>query len=129
MRKEKNIFGFLKTDFLNNKGQAVLMVVLVLGATMLGITTIAGFISLEKIKTGGDVIRSAEAIYAADSGIECYFYKIIKDPQVDCNLSLSNGSTVSVATSTDGVYEVIKSVGKSGKVSRAFGVFLEQQQP
>ncbi|BCX15781.1 MAG: hypothetical protein KatS3mg098_010 [Candidatus Parcubacteria bacterium] len=36
MRKEKNIFGFLKTDFLNNKGQAVLMVVLVFGSYNVG---------------------------------------------------------------------------------------------
>ena len=120
----------MKKTFLskNQKGQAILMVVLILGATMLGVTTIAGYISLQKIKTVTGITQSAEAIYAADYGVECYLYKLTKDPDIFCeNIGpLANGATAQVATTTDGVYQVIKSVGKSGDISRAFGVFFEQ---
>ncbi|MFA6136417.1 MAG: hypothetical protein WC705_03640 [Candidatus Paceibacterota bacterium] len=114
-------------DGRSNGGQAILMVVMILGATMLGVSTIAGYIFLQKIKTATNVIKSTEAIFAADYGVECYLYKFSKDNSYDCSAlpPLSNGTTVEVSSVQTGENsELIKSIGKSGNISRAFGIFI-----
>lgn len=111
----------------NDSGQALLILVLILGATMLGVTTIAGYISMQKIKTGTDIMNSMKSIYAADYGLECSFYKMAKDDTIDCSsLNLSNGTTAQTSTSSDGLFLEIKSIGKSGDSSRAFGAYFQQ---
>ena len=116
-----------KNNFKKEDGQALLILVLILGSTMLGVTTVAGFISIQKIKTATDIMDSERAIYAADYGLECNFYKLTKDDSISCDsLSLSNGATVETSTSTNGLEFELKSIGKAGKSSRAFGAFFEQ---
>lgn len=113
----------------NQKGQAILIVVLVLGATMLGVTTIAGYISLQKIRTATEIMDSTKAIYAADSGIEwCLFNKFGPGAtstfscSSDNPLNFSNQASVFVSEEGD----VIKSIGKAGNSYRAFGFFLQE---
>ncbi len=109
----------------------MLMVVLILGSVMLGATTIAGFVTIQKIRTATDIMDSAMAIYAADAGLEkCLYYKYNStqlNPDFNCNnvsISLDNNASASVQESGG----VIKSIGLSNRASRAFGLFLNEQQ-
>ncbi len=116
-------------------GQAMLIVVLILGATMLGVTTVVGYISLQKIKNVANITDSTKAIYAADSGVEwCFYNKFSSNgtSTFSCDgsspttgtssLSLSNGASVSVSN----VGQEIKSIGTVNNSYRAFGIFLNE---
>ena len=46
-------------------GQAVLLVIFVIGGVMLGATAIAGFLTIIQLQQSGDVANSAKAIFAA----------------------------------------------------------------
>ncbi|TRZ65014.1 MAG: hypothetical protein D4Q79_00265, partial [Spirochaetia bacterium] len=60
------------------RGQAMLLTVLVLGASILGVSTIAGYLTLLKIRAASDTANSTKAIFAADTGIEWELYKQFK---------------------------------------------------
>lgn len=49
----------------------MLLTVIVLGATILGATTIGGLIMIYQIRQAADFSASAKAIFAADAGVEC----------------------------------------------------------
>ncbi len=108
------------------EGQAMVMLVLILGAMMLGASTIAGYVTLQNIKIAGDITNSTKAIYAADAGIEKCFdtrFGPNSTSTAECNfdeIQLSNGASFEVRE----VGDVIKSVGNSGKSFRAFGIFM-----
>src|SRR5271170_403901 len=51
------------------KGQAMLLATLALGGAILGATTIAGLLLLYQIRATTDAEHSAEAIFAADTGV------------------------------------------------------------
>jgi len=112
----------------DNKGQAVIMLVMVLGATILGISTVVGFITLQKIRTATDAADSSKAIYAADAGVERCFYEKFGPGGTatsTCDFAVgdmvfSNGAGVEVIDNVD----VIKSIGRAGRTYRAFGIFL-----
>lgn len=123
-------------QFKKNDGQAILVLTMILGAGILGITTIAGFISVQKIRGATDVRDSVKAIYAADAGTDCALYELYVNYATSseiggkCNFTIG-GSDVNV--SYDSSANVIKSIGESGRVSRGFGLFLgnieKAQQP
>ncbi len=97
------------------KGQIILLTVLILAGSMLGASMIAGYLMLLKIRASSDITNSARAIFAADAGVEWELYKQIKDPGYP-KPSLSNGADFT--TYQDG--QIIKSIGESGNVFRAF---------
>jgi len=99
------------------KGQAMLLTVLVLGGSILAASTVAGYLTLLKIRTSSDVANSGKAVFAADTGIEWELYKAFKKSDYPQPL-FSNGATFD--SSNDG--ENIKSVGESGNVFRAFEI-------
>ena len=110
----------------NNKGQALLVVVMILGATMLGVTTIAGYITVQKIRTVTDIVDSTKAIYAADSGIDWWFYKkFVAEPSEEGEIpvppqpTFSNNAELEIRESET----IVKSIGHSGRSYRAFGAF------
>lgn len=127
-------------------GQAVLIFVLVLGATILSVTAIAGYVTLQKLRASTDIVDSAKAIYAADSGVEwCFYNKFyaagtstyacdssqVSDPGFMASPIFTNnlsGNTVDVSVSEEGAAPntVVKSIGHSGRSYRAFGIFLDQ---
>jgi len=123
--------GFIERWNAARGGQSILVIVLVLGATMLGATTIAGYVSLQKIRAATDIIDSTRAVYAADAGIEwCLYYKFntaVGDSSFRCDSTVNNPmaelvfpeSRASVGMSDDGV--LVKSVGNAGDSYRAFG--------
>lgn len=121
------------------RGQVMLVTVLLLFGALLSATTIAGVLTLYQLRQATDVNNSARAIYAADSGIEWRIYKLAQDnfSCVDCPSGsacpqpvLANGATFTVTcssavtasptTDADGSQAItIKSVGESHKNYRA----------
>lgn len=87
---------------------------------MLGVTTIAGFITLQKIRTATDIVDSTKAIYAADAGIEWWLYKTYAS-QGDVILpNFTNGASVSVEDVSE---NEVRSIGNANRAYRAFGLF------
>ena len=106
-------------------GQAMLILIMVLGATMLGVTTIAGYVSLQKIRTATDIVDSTKSIYAADAGVGWWLYKSFSSQQ---NASDAQQPTFSNDTvlEVQEFPELVKSIGHAGRSYRAFGVFLTE---
>lgn len=59
-------------------GQALLIVVVFMGAIMLGISVISGYLFTQRLKTSIDIKHSTQAIFAADAGIEEQLYDIFQ---------------------------------------------------
>jgi len=109
-------------------GQAMIIIVLILGATILGVSTIAGFIMLQKIRTVTDVVDSTKSIYAADAGVEWWLYKNFSSALGAASSTqpvFSNGSTLEVVDEPT----LVRSIGHAGRSYRAFGLFLDQIDP
>jgi len=104
----------------------MLVMVLVLGATMLGASVIAGYITVQELRTAGDITHSAQAIYAADSGMGWELYKTFVGDNGLSYPTFSNGATVSTTEETAEDYSsvTLKSFGNAGRVHRALGFFL-----
>jgi hypothetical protein len=109
--------------FFDASGQSMLLLVLIFGATILGVTTLAGYISIQKVRTATDAVDSAKAVYAADYGVErCFYEKYVYGSATStCNfiLYMDNDAKVSVTESGP----VVKSIGQVGRSFRAFGLF------
>lgn len=115
------------------KGQVMLLSILLIGASILGATSIAGYLMLRQLRLSSDIVNSTKAIFAADTGIEWELYKCFKcnpdffcDP--DCTAldsqkpSMTNNSSVSstVIYDNNGLPQSIKSVGSASQIHRAF---------
>lgn len=111
-------------------GQVMLLTILVLSGTILGATTIAGFLTLYQIRQSTDIINSAKAIFAADAGLECEFYNYTKKGKIAsfCNdgviNQLTNGASFITSVDTGPPY-VIKSSGTAGNAIRVFEAILK----
>jgi hypothetical protein len=112
----------------SQSGQAMLLAVLTIGATMLSATTIAGLLMLYQIRQTIDFGNSAKAVFAADAGTEWALYNNLVTSTSP--LGFLNGASTTVvcddssnppvpvcATST-AVYAISK--GFSGGAERAF---------
>lgn len=111
----------------------MILSILVLGGAILGATTIAGLLMVFQIRQTTDVRNSAQAIFAADAGIETGMYNYFKvssstylcshdaDPASDtCSFSfgLSNGAIVNAMDTTSD--NSLLSKGMAGTARRAF---------
>lgn len=63
----------------------MLLTVLIVSGTILGATTIAGLLMLYQIRQSTNAALSLQALFAADSGLECQLYKSFVDPDKDCS--------------------------------------------
>lgn len=122
---KQNTFQFFSlTTFQLNKGQAMLLSVLLIGTSVLVITSLAGYLILQRIRMGYQFVDSTRALFAADAGIECEFYNNLKGGDIDCDsLSFSDPlirTQTTIITNESGVSQSIKSIGISNKVNRAF---------
>lgn len=113
----------------------MLLSMLILGGILLGASTLAGLLMLYQFRQASNVGESTQALFAADAGMEWGLYCVIKvRPAGSCNSiprpAFTNGANFTVAfypsTSTprDG-YTSMRSVGISGRTSRAFELFIE----
>ncbi len=114
------------------RGQAMLIAVITLGATMLGATTIAGLLMLYQIRQATDFGNSAKSIFAADAGAEWALYNYFQLPgQSEVpRPTFGNGAMLSVncydasstlmpsCTATSSAYAISK--GSAGDTKRAF---------
>ncbi|MEK7520538.1 MAG: hypothetical protein AAB560_00465 [Patescibacteria group bacterium] len=104
-----------------NKGQVMLLSVMVLSGAILSISAIAGLLTLYQIRQANDIGNSTKSIFAADSGIEFELYKFFKNPTYIAQ-PMTNGT--SFETFADGTTS-IRSIGSSSKTSRAFELFWQ----
>ena len=74
---------FLK-NIKKEKGQVMMIVVMVLSSVMIGATAIAGLLTSRQIRQTADAGNFSKAVFAADAGFEWRMYKFIKDEFV-CN--------------------------------------------
>ncbi|OGZ02995.1 MAG: hypothetical protein A2430_00205 [Candidatus Liptonbacteria bacterium RIFOXYC1_FULL_36_8] len=58
------------------EGQVMFLTVVVLGAIIASVTTIAGLLMSYQIKRSADIASSQKAIFAADAGVECMMYQL-----------------------------------------------------
>lgn len=115
----------------------MIITVLALAGTLIGATTIAGLLTFYQIRQSTDIVSSAKAIFAADSGFEWGLYNYFKNPgDRKCpeteggkysSFDLSNkasfkASCVSVNPTTN----VIKSKGEAVKTYRALEITIKE---
>lgn len=122
----------------SRNGQTLLLATLAIGGTLLGATTIAGLFMTYQIRQSVDLESSAQAIFAADAGIEWQLYNFFNasaafpDPNpfgnraefvVECYDSEIPPNLISCSGLT--TTSSIKSIGRAGNVSRAFLIYLQ----
>lgn len=102
----------------------MLLSVLLIGTSVLTITSLAGYLMLQRIRMAHQFIDSTKAIFAADAGVECEYYNYFKSGNVVCgNLNFSDSMTkvqTSIITNASGTPQYIRSTGSSNKFKRAF---------
>lgn len=100
----------------------MLLATVVISATLLAATTLAGLLMVNQIRQSANAEQSARAIFAADAGLEHQLYQFYKEAP-DCSIAppdFSNNSEVDTKMEREGSDVVIKSVGTSGRASRSF---------
>lgn len=73
----------------------MLIAVLSLGGAILGVTAIAGLLTLYQLRATTDSQSSAKAIFAADAGVEWTFYTFFHPP-AGLLPTMNNNSSISV---------------------------------
>ena len=118
----------MKQD-IKNKGQVMLLSVLVISSAVLGATSLAGLLVLSQLRQASDAQGSTQAIFAADAGIECALYRNYIDNAYFCgeknNPKLVNEGDPSFIADFEIGATYIQSIGKSNRSARAFGLSLE----
>ncbi len=122
------------------EGQAMLLMVIILSAAILGTTSIVALMTLYEVRHTTGILNSARALAAADSGIQCALMKNTKDAQPStrncgekinllCPLIignspvvLSNGASFTVTDIVDITCKItgVVSTGVSHDVARSF---------
>ena len=74
MIKYKNIKN--NQDLPAQAGQVMLLAVLIIGTSMLAMTSISGYLILQRIRSSSNIVDSTKAIFAADTGIEWEFLSV-----------------------------------------------------
>lgn len=112
----------------------MILAVMVLGGTILGATTIAGFLMVYQIRQTTDLANSAKAIFAADAGVECGLYNKFKAGGcTELQTFSANGASFEVTCENAGgspvacsnaTADVLFSVGTAVTARRAFSFRL-----
>jgi|GEM_PF-2103423 hypothetical protein len=88
-------------------GQALIMLVVLMGGMLMMATAIAGLLTFYQLQQAGDTSRSTAAIYAADAGLEraayFYSYEYIEDTSVPAQYSCD---TIPCTAALGGPYDV-----------------------
>ena len=112
----------------DKQGQAMLLTVMLLSSAILGATSLAALLVLFQLRQATDAKASTQAIFAADSGIECVLFERIVGTQnyTNCGegslIYLGNGSSYTVIVDTSGGGTKVKSVGRAGRTTRALEI-------
>jgi len=110
----------------NEKGQVMLMIVMLIGSSILMATTISGYLMLQRLRMSSEIVDSTKAILAADTGIEWELYRYNK---LDCNYpkpQMTNDSNFKTSIDSDHCPTVadvsVRSIGNAIKSYRAFEI-------
>lgn len=88
-----------------NKGQVMVLTVLIIGGILLTATVIAGYLTFFQIRQANNVIQSTMSVFAADAALEqtlyCYFFEgnvvpvgsVVETNVCDQSGSLNNGAS------------------------------------
>jgi Tfp pilus assembly protein PilX len=117
----------MKKYFLKKQnGQVMIVVVLALGAVMIGANIVGGVLINSQIRQSTNIIDSTKAIYAADAAIEAGYYQFLKGNNVSLTFSNRASSTIkcfdglrnSVSCNATSVSYIVGQ-GFAGRVTRA----------
>ena len=117
------------------KGQLMLLSVLLISSAVLGAATIAGLLVLFQLRQTADAEASAQAVFASDAGIERALYEKYRNGYCgDINSQIASaGDPQDEFTIDDDIeYKIIleegctiaKSAGRSGRSARAFILYF-----
>ena len=106
---------------MNNRGQVMLLTVMLLSGTVLGATSIAGLLTIYQLRQSSNAADSMRALYAADTGIEWEFYKNNKDKDYP-KPTMSNGTEFETKVVGANVIKATGFADSNRKVGRAFEV-------
>lgn len=120
---------------MRHRGQAMLIAVLSLGGAILGATAIAGLLMTYEIRSTTDIVSSAKAIFAADSGVEWALYSAFKPPSpaaptfangaaVVVTCSDASGAVLAACDGSAGVPDTAIAKGTAANTKRAFFIDL-----
>ena len=127
------------------KGQVMLLSVLIISGAVLGATAIAGLLMLYQVRQATNITLSMQALFAADAGVEWELFKLFKSDIVsenpDLEIKMTNNTCVFTSTDLGPISEGfrLRSIGCAGggasvtcrpnscprPVNRAFEVVLE----
>jgi len=65
---------------MNNRGQVMLLTVMIVSGSILGATAIAGILTVNQIRQTTNIANSLQAVFAADAGLEWELYRLFSDP-------------------------------------------------
>lgn len=117
------------------KGQVMLLSVLLISSAVLGAATIAGLLVLFQLRQTADAEASARAVFAADAGIERSLYEKYRNPTFTCDgignelrspegdFELSGNIEYLVRFNAD--CTIARSGGRAGRAARAFEIYME----
>lgn len=122
----------------NNSGQTMLLVVLAVGGTILGATTIGGLLLNYQIRQSTEIVNSTKAIFAANAGFDLalkVFATTDNSIAFPATLNLANGASADIRcyesdfqtliSCAEDAATWIRSVGTFGKISRALELNLQ----
>lgn len=132
-----------KKSYNRNNGQAMIVSVVLIGGILLSASAVAGLLVVYQIRQSNDMVNSAKAFFAADTGIEavsmCYFKgcddpatPVVEDATMPPQILFSNGarwettSTIIAATPTTSSTLNIIAKGFSGNTIRILETQFEQ---
>ncbi|PIR88845.1 MAG: hypothetical protein COU09_00250 [Candidatus Harrisonbacteria bacterium CG10_big_fil_rev_8_21_14_0_10_44_23] len=119
--KEKNKSASIR----HSSGQVMLMTTVVISATLLAATTLAGVLMISQLRQTANVEQSTRGIFAADAGLEYELYRFYQDKCSESSPSLANEAVVETQVSGgEGTNVVIRSQGSYGRAIRAFSLNL-----
>jgi len=109
------------------EGQAMLVTVMILSSAILGATVLASLLVLFQLRQATDAKSSTQAIFAADSGIECILFERVSGTFNYGNCGLPPAARVDLDNEayyvvTDLGGDRFKAVGRSGRTARAFEI-------
>lgn len=95
----------------------MLLTVLLIGGSVLGASTIAGYLMLLRINAATDIKNSAKAIFAADAGLDYELYRQFISATATAPVFINSAELFK--TSTSGPPFTITSVGRAFNTYRA----------
>ena len=100
---------------MKKNGQVMLLTTAIIGGVILGTATLSGFLMRYQIRQATNVVFSAKAIFAADTGIEWELYKFFKNPNYP-KPTMTNGADFATSRQVN----LIRSIGQFQGIFRAF---------